>query len=179
VRLAKTVLIPILAGVVLLTVASLDIIRVSGLSMEHTLYAGDVVVTWRPAIVGNLVNLDAFFFSRDAMVVCRDPWNSGRLVLKRIIATPGDSVKIVDGAVSVNGSPRVEPAGIVRRIENWPAANTGLQYVTVPAEHYFVMGDNRLVSMDSRDFGSVRKDAIVGRVFFTWRRREAAPFSSQ
>ena len=81
-------------------------------------------------------------------------------LVKRVIGLPGDTVEARDGQVIVNGKALTEhyvPKGAVTT----PVAPTH-----IPANHYWVMGDNRSVSEDSRYFGSISGSLIVGRVFF-------------
>lgn len=81
-------------------------------------------------------------------------------LVKRVIGTPGDTIDIKDGFVYVNGEKLDEPYLSV------PTAAKSLTYpLIVPEDNYFCMGDNRTVSYDSRDFGSVPIEKIEGKVF--------------
>jgi len=81
-------------------------------------------------------------------------------LVKRIVGLPGDTIDIKDGLVYVNGTQLEEPYLSV------PTAVKSLTYPLVVAEdNYFCMGDNRTVSYDSRDFGSVPIEKIEGKVF--------------
>ena len=75
---------------------------------------------------------------------------------KRVVATPGDEVQGRDGNVYVNGF----------KIDDIRTAP--FPRMKVPSEEYFVLGDNRSFSQDSRDFGPVPRDAIFGRVFLVY-----------
>ena len=83
------------------------------------------------------------------------------LLIKRIIGLPGDEVEIHDGQVYVNGKALEEP---------YLNQNTrgNLASRVVPPLHVFVMGDNRRASNDSRSFGPVHIDNIVGRAWFSY-----------
>lgn len=83
------------------------------------------------------------------------------LLIKRIIGLPGDEVEIHDGQVYVNGEALDEP---------YLNQNTrgNLAPRVVPPLHVFVMGDNRRASNDSRSFGPVHLDNIVGRAWFSY-----------
>ncbi len=83
------------------------------------------------------------------------------LLIKRIIGLPGDEVAIHDGQVYVNDKPIDEP---------YLNQNTrgNLAPRVVPSLHVFVMGDNRRASNDSRSFGPVHLDNIVGRAWFSY-----------
>ena len=95
------------------------------------------------------------------------------MLIKRIIGMPGDEVSLKDGAVYVNGKKLDEP--YVRKIKGRPvpsdrsvrqrAAVVAAAPYKVPAGNYFVMGDNRIDSGDSREFGPVPRGQLVGKAF--------------
>jgi len=90
-------------------------------------------------------------------------------LVKRVIGLPGDVINIYDGSVWVNGHVIDEPYLVVERTERAAEHASNLIYpVTVPANHVFVLGDNRPGSTDSRHsaIGLVRIDDILGRVMF-------------
>ena len=85
--------------------------------------------------------------------------------IKRVVAGPGDRLKIRDGRVILNGKRQKEPF-----IRPCPVRD-GCDYpreVTIPADHYFMMGDNRGASDDSRFWGPVPRDWIIGGAFATY-----------
>jgi signal peptidase I len=85
-------------------------------------------------------------------------------LVKRVIGLPGDNIAFRDGVVYVNGSQLEEdylPDGTITS----QTCNVAAE-VTVPANSYWVMGDNRQASKDSRCFGAIPEGDIVGRVFF-------------
>jgi signal peptidase I len=85
-------------------------------------------------------------------------------LVKRVIGLPGDKVAFRDGMVYVNDRPLEEnylPDGVTTT----PICGVAPE-VTVPPDHYWVMGDNRSASSDSRCFGPIAKSEIVGRAFF-------------
>lgn len=84
-----------------------------------------------------------------------------RLLIKRIIGLPGETIRIQDGEVYINGTMLEEDY-----LNDGTTSGEVIDYV-VPEGHFFVMGDNRLVSIDSRSesVGCVPEDAIMGKAF--------------
>lgn len=151
---------------ILLTVAVAAVIvfflgvRVSvvGSSMEGTLNNGDTVLVNR--FLYKLYAPKA----NDIIVFLPNGNDKSHYYVKRVIAGPGDTVQIKDGKVYVNGEPFPE------KIEN-PAIENGLlaeEPVTVGEDEYFVLGDNRNNSEDSRyaNIGNVKREHIIGKAWF-------------
>lgn len=106
---------------------------------------------------------------RGDIIIMRDPYDSSRDFIKRVIATPGDQVLIREGHVYLNGhllnEPYVNEEPWVTNA-NWPApaiSDPGGKLMT--ADDYFVMGDNRNHSSDSRLFGPIHRDQIEARAW--------------
>jgi signal peptidase I len=138
--------------------------RIPSASMEDTLLIGDRV----------LVDRISWRFSqpkRGDIVVFHPPFD-GPVLIKRIIGLPGDEISLNGGFVYINGKRLDEP--YVRRVDgrqepSEPFSN-GLPWslqepYKVPAGSYFVMGDNRTDSGDSREFGPIKRGQFVGRAF--------------
>ncbi len=144
------VLVLVAAISVLAATIFLPVLQVSGSSMEPTLSDDDVIVLWNTNHfdTGDLVG---FYYQN-------------KLLLKRVIAGPGDMVDIDEnGNVSVNDQPLEEPYLQVKSL-----GDSDLDYpYQVPESRYFVMGDNRTTSIDSRSsaIGCIEVDQIVGKVF--------------
>ena len=142
----------VLVGAALLAAVHLFVVQVSvvkGSSMEPCLHDGDRLVV-------NRVSYSLAEVQRGDVVVLRYPRNPSVDFVKRIVALPGDQVAMHGGTLFVNGAPRDSYGCIPDRQE--------LASTTVPAGHYFVLGDNRPISCDSRDFGLVAQDLLKGRV---------------
>lgn len=124
-------------------------IRVESISMQPTLYAGNFV----------LVNKLAYQLgkpSRGDIIVFRYPPDPTQVpYIKRVIGLPGDRVSITGGKVYINGAQLIEPYLIT-------TTNRGGEW-TVPEGNLFVMGDNRNNSSDSRSWGFVPLQNVIGK----------------
>ena len=100
---------------------------------------------------------------RGDVVVFLYPHDHQKSYIKRVIAVPGDDLKIDHGHVVVNGRAVAENY-VPPRFED----DRSLPEMIVPAHEYFVMGDHRSISSDSRDFGPVDKSLIYGKAAFVY-----------
>lgn len=104
---------------------------------------------------------------RGDVIIFQAPTNLQSDYIKRVIALPGETVKIVNNKIYVNGTQITEdylPKNDLTLINQDP--NLELEQ-TMGANQYFVLGDNREHSSDSREFGVVDKSLIIGKVFVT------------
>ena len=121
--------------------------------------AGDIIVFIKDPVDSSIVARVARLYEDMAAKFSHREGNT-RLV-KRVIGVPGDEIDIHDGKVFVNGEELAEDYA-----QKPTYAKESIQYpITVPAGQYFVMGDNRGMSYDSRDFGCVKREQIDGRVW--------------
>ena len=97
------------------------------------------------------------------VVVFRYPLDQQKSYIKRIIAVPGDRLSIDRGQVFVNGRAISEPY-----IPEEYRDTRSLDAMIVPRDEYFVMGDHRSISSDSREFGPVKRDLIYGKAAFVY-----------
>lgn len=136
--------------------------QVKGSSMYPTFKDGEYILT-------DKISYRLGLPKRGDVVVFKSPKNADVDFIKRIIGLPGDTIKIAGGKVYLNDSVLDESnyldSGVFTNTESYLSEN---QNVTVPAGHYFVMGDNRPHSSDSRDFGVVTTEEFVGKVFFRY-----------
>lgn len=133
---------------VLLYTFILTPVNVSGASMLPTYHNNQKVWLYRLSQVKK----------GDVVIVLKD----GETFIKRVVAGPGDELNILsDGTVIVNGEKLEET--YVEEFSREPLS-ISLPY-TIPEDCYFVMGDNRIVSFDSRSFGAVPREDILGVVF--------------
>lgn len=139
------------AVAVLIATLILPVLQIEGTSMEPTLYNGDIVL---------LVKTPRFELGD----LCGFTWNN-KLLIKRVIGLPGDWIEIdTDGTVYLNGEMLDEPY-----VQQKAFGECDLEFpFQVPQEQYFVIGDMRESSIDSRNtlIGCISKDQIVGKVFF-------------
>lgn len=126
---------------------------VVGISMMNTLEDGDFVVMEKFSYISRIPR-------RGDIVIIKSKNEPDKILVKRIIAVPGDAIKVEDGFVYLNGE-QLEETYIKDGITN------GSADLIVPADNFFVMGDNRLHSNDSRfNVGLVERNEIMGRVYF-------------
>ena len=156
-----------LAEVVLLAVIlyigisfAVQTVHVEGLSMFATLDDNDY-------LIANKIDYRLHAPQRGDIIILRPPNNNSTDFIKRVIALPGERLLIRDGVVYINGHRLIEPylpeAWVV--FNNWPATGSANGTV-IPPNQYFVMGDNRNKSQDSRYFGPIGRDRIDGRAWF-------------
>jgi signal peptidase I len=153
--------------------------RVEGQSMEPSLESGQYLLI-NKALYAH-INLDGlrkvlpfvhlgdddgtwYLFRRPQagdVVVFRFPQEPQRDFIKRIIAVPGDTVIVRDGTVWVNGQRLAEPY-IARQ------GRYSLGPIVVPPHQYFVLGDNRPLSYDSRAWGFVPEENLIGKAWLSY-----------
>jgi signal peptidase I len=129
--------------------SSVGIYSIPSQSMQPTLQIGDTILV-TPYLNGRSP-------SRGDVIVFHSPSVRDQMVVKRVIATPGDLIESRDGVVTIGGHALAEPYVLARGLSGAIAPQV------IPADCYFVLGDNRGNSYDSRLWGVIRGDAIVGR----------------
>jgi signal peptidase I len=150
-------------------------------SMEPTIHAGDRLLVVKHFLVGRV--------ERGDLVTMIYPPDPKQTFIKRVVGVPGDRIRIVNKQLYLNGKPAAEP--YVRHDtdyvdsyrDNFPSASTvrileGAQRmldhdvqsgeVVVPAGNYFVLGDNRDESLDSRYWGFVPAANVIGRPVYIY-----------
>ena len=139
------------AVAVLIATLILPVLQIEGTSMEPTLHNGDIVLLMKTTR-----------FNRGNL--CGFTWNN-KLLIKRVVGVPGDWIEIdTDGTVYLNGDKLDEPY-----VQQKAFGECDLEFpFQVPQEQYFVIGDMRESSIDSRNtlIGCIPKSQIVGKVFF-------------
>ena len=125
-------------------------------SMENTIMTNDKLIALRTS----------YWFNdpkRGDIIIFKYPDDESQLFIKRIIGLPGDKVEIKDGKVYINDS---ETPLEDSYVPETPLGSFGPY--EVPENCYFMMGDNRDNSLDSRYWGFVPDQNIVGKAFFVW-----------
>ena len=134
--------------VILVKIYVVTPIRVNGSSMDDTLSDGDIMIL-------NIIDYKFNDIKRFDIVVVDEEHEP---LIKRVIGLPGESIEYKDNELYVNGKKIKDKFGTYE---------TDDFYYNVPKEEYFVLGDNRTNSMDSRVFGSFKKKQIRGKTKLT------------
>ena len=161
--------ISIIASVKIITTAFFANSVVDGISMEPTLYHGDISIMDRITYrLSSPKRFDIIAFTRE----------NGEVLVKRVIGLPGETVNLDHNAVYINNKPLSEyyinSNDNLAKLEDYggytnlpPHFGNFMEFpVTVPENSYFVLGDNRSRSLDSRfnEIGFVHEDQIIGKV---------------
>ena len=136
----------IIIAVILIRTFIITPVRVDGASMDQTLEDGQILLLYK------LANIDY------GDIVVLDEEKENEIIIKRIIGMPGDTVSIENNTVYVNDE-EIE--------EDYAYGETSdYEEITLEDDEYFILGDNRPISKDSRYFGPVKEDEIIGKVIF-------------
>jgi signal peptidase I len=161
VELAEILLLAV--GLYIVITFAIQTVHVIGFSMVPTLNDNDYVLATK-------IDLRFTTPSRGDIVILKDPFDNSQDFVKRVVALPGERFKISRGQVFINGRQLEEPylpkndPWVTNA--NWPVDNSGdPSGFLIPAGHYFVMGDNRNHSSDSRSFGPIALNQIESRAW--------------
>lgn len=132
--------------VVLIRTFIITPVRVDGDSMKNTLKNGDILLLYK---LGSINRLD---------IIVLDEEKDNEKIIKRVIGLPGETVAIKKGKIYIND----------KIIDDEYAYGETSDYdkVTLEDDEYFILGDNRLISKDSRYFGPIKKSEIKGKIVF-------------
>lgn len=150
------------AGLYIVITFAIQTVHVIGFSMVPTLNDNDYVLATK-------IDLRFTTPARGDIVILKDPFDNSQDFVKRVIALPGERLRIANGKVFINGQQLDEPylpkndpwVGSA----TWPVDNSDPSGFVIPAGHYFVMGDNRNHSSDSRVFGPIAFNQIESRAW--------------
>lgn len=136
----------IIVAVVLIRTFIITPVKVDGDSMKETLNDNDILLLYK---LGSIKRFD---------IVVLDEAYDNEKIIKRVIGMPGETVSIKNDKIYING----------KVIDNSFAYGTtsDVDKIELGEDEYFILGDNRLISKDSRYFGPVTKGEIIGKVVF-------------
>lgn len=134
----------ILLVIILLRIYVVTPVTVDGNSMNDTLYTNDLMLLFK---VGNIERYDIVVANHD-----------NKKLIKRVIGMPNDKIKCVSGILYINNEEDTSGYGYGENID--------FPEYTLKDDEYFLIGDNRSDSFDSRYFGPVKKEDIVGKANF-------------
>lgn len=150
-----------------------DLVVATAISVFMVMFLYQPVRVEGTSMLPGLENSDRLFINkfvyhltsiqRGDVVVFRYPADPAKSYIKRVIALPGDTVRIDHGQVWVNGEALSEPY-VPKRFRD----SRDMDAIVVPEGRYFVMGDHRSISFDSRDFGTVKRNLIYGKAEFVY-----------
>lgn len=145
--------------------------RVDGSSMIPNFHTGDMIIT-------NKLAARFSDFKRGEVVVLQDPMDATKVFIKRIIGLPGETLKLADGKIYIKGQLLDEPylpSGLLTPGESFLKSG---DEVVIPEGNYFLIGDNRSNSSDSREWGFLKKELIIGQALLRyWPINQAAILS--
>ena len=128
-------------------------VRIEGQAMSPALNAGDKVFMWK--------QFDEL--QRGDIVAHRYPLDTTKSYVKRIVGLPGETVEVRDGRVYINSKALDEP---YMPADSFSVDN--VEVMIVPADHYYVLGDNRRNSSDSRLWGTVARELVYGKFWYRY-----------
>lgn len=151
----KTVIFAVFCALIINNFIIINAVVPSG-SMEKTIMVGDRIIANRLAFIFD--NID-----RGDIVVFRNPDDYNELLVKRVIGLPNDNINIIKGKIYINGELYEED--YINVDDEFYSGE-----FNVPEDSYFMMGDNRRYSIDSRywDNSYVKRDQIIGKALFRY-----------
>ena len=170
-RLFRELILSVIMAIALFVLIDTVTVRshVEGPSMEPTLHRGQMLLISRLGISGLTrqafasveavanVQPDPAIPTRGTIVTFLHPYDSNEMLVKRVIGLPGEEIAIKRGVVYINGQQLAEPYVVYHDA-------VSMSTIQIPEDSIFVMGDNRPESGDSRSFGPVPMDRMLGVV---------------
>jgi len=135
---------------------------VSGASMEPNFHDYDYIIV-------DEISYRLGSPHRGDVIIFYNPQDTSKRLIKRVVGLPGETIKVLDGQIFIKNDD--EDFSILNESKYLPfeTKTAGHLEITLDDNQYFVCGDNRNVSLDSRSFGPLKKDLIIGRsVFRLW-----------
>ena len=155
-RFVRDIIVPLIVALVIFALLQVTVgtFKVYGSSMVLSIQPGEYII----------VSKVAYSFhppERGEVIVFHSPRNPHSDLIKRVIALPGDTIEIRDDTVFVNDTPIDEPYILKSPRYTFPRKE-------IPADHYFVLGDNRNNSADSHNGWTVPREDIIGKAWLTY-----------
>lgn len=141
------VLCGIIIGILLLFIILTKRIEINGYSMEPTLKNSDIVLIKKMLPINKI--------KRNEIILAEDPYNENNKIIKRVIGLPGETIYCMDGEIYVNNTKMEDVNQMNKRTKNFGP-------IKLSEDQYFILGDNRNKSTDSRIFGAINKNKIIG-----------------
>lgn len=135
--------------------------QVSGSSMVPNFLDGEFIIT-------NKLATRFYGIKRGEIAIFKSPRDLGKVFIKRVIALPGDSIKILGGKIYLNKTTLSEgylPPGTITAPQAFLAEG---EEIIIPDDQYFFIGDNRSGSSDSREWGPVKRELIIGQAWLRY-----------
>ena len=172
---AESIIVAVILALVIRTFV-VQAFKIPSGSMEDTLAVGDHILVNKFIYGTKIPFTDKRVLSirdpkRGDVIVFEYPEDPSKDFIKRVVGTPGDVVQVKEKKVYVNGQVYENPHEIHKEKEIFPEAQNprdNTKAITVPPSSYFVMGDNRDRSYDSRFWGFVKNDKIKGLAFIKY-----------
>jgi signal peptidase I len=155
--ITASVLAVIVAAIVVIRTFVFEILIVKGQSMKNTIKPGDHVVLNKQAYRSREPK-------RGELVAFKlDPH---RILIKRVIGIPGDLIEVKNGVPYRNGERMADEPYVI--FHSADQKRNSHRPCTVQHRHLFVMGDNRAMSVDSKDYGPITYEEVIGKVSFIY-----------
>lgn len=172
---AESIIIAVILALIIRTFV-VQAFKIPSASMEDTMLIGDHLLVNKfiyglhiPFVEGRYLKIRNP--ERGDVIVFEYPEDPSKDFIKRVVGTPGDTVQVINKKVYVNGRLYVNSHEVHKEPDMIPEAQNprdNTKPIIVPADSYFVMGDNRDRSYDSRFWGFVKRDKIKGLAFIKY-----------
>ncbi len=143
--------------------------KVSGYSMFPNYHDGDYIIT-------DKLTYRLGQPKRGDIVVFKNPRDDSQDFIKRIIGLPSETIKLENGSIFINGQKLNEPYLSTDMVTEGEAFLQEGEEIKIGEDQYFVLGDNRIRSQDSREWGPINKQVIIGKVFLRYWPKGAVGF---
>ena len=136
--------------------------QVSGSSMVPNFHNGEYIIT-------NKISTRFYPIKRGQVLIVHSPKpGDNKVFIKRVIGLPNERIRIYNGKVHINGEQLQEPYLPSNTLTSGEAFLQDSEQISIPDDQYFLIGDNRGGSSDSREWGPVKKEHIIGEAWFRY-----------